>query len=217
MPAGKMSMYGKKKQTNEIKKLKSQVRKITKSIEHKSHYKYDSSDNIQNPKEDRLDTIGTFDLTLLEGQKITASSHSFNMKVEYLAANDIVYSKFRIMVVLPKAEVNLLFADVLQNVGNEYIFQGGYKSQDIPDNKKYKVLMDKTFVLSNRNPLKIIKYKKSWKNGKIITLNDEGALAASMATNDYRPQVLLYCLPNVNGSGSSASVFLQSKIRYTDL
>lgn len=206
-----------RRKPSEITKLKRQVRKITKSIEHKSHYKYDTMENITAATEDRLDTIGSFAMSQVEGQKITASAHSFNMKVEYQAANDIVYSKWRIMVVLPKSEVNLIFADVLQNVGNQYIFQSGYKSQDIPDNKKYTVLMDKAFVLSNRNPLKLIKFKKSWKTGKVITLNDEGALAASMATNDYRPQVLIYCLPNVNGSGSSASVCCQSKIRYTDL
>ena len=156
-------------------------------------------------------------MSLIEGQKITASAHNFNVKVEYQAANDIVYSKWRMMVVQPKAETNLIFADVLQNVSNEYIFQSGYKSQDIPDNKKYSVLMDKSFVLSNRNPLKLIKFKKSWKTGKVITLNDEGGITQAMATNDYRPQVLLYCMPNVNGSGSSASVHLQSKIRFTDL
>ena len=205
------------RQNKEIKKLKQQVKKISKSIEHKSMYFYDNKESINANTEDRLECVGSFDLALIEGQKITASSHSFNMKVEYLAANDIVYSKWRIMVVQPKAEVNLIFADVLQNVQNSYIYQSGYKSQDIPDNKKYSVLMDRTFTLSNRNPLKIIKYKKSWKTGKVITLNDEGGLAPAMHTNDYRPQVLLYCMPNVNGSGSSASVYLQSKIRFTDL
>ena len=201
----------------ELKKLKQQVRKITKSIEHKSIYFYDNKTNITANTEDRLECVGNFDLSLIEGQKITASAHNFNMKIEYQPANDIVYSKWRVMVVQPKAEVNLIFADVLQNVSNEYIFQSGYKSQDIPDNKKYSVLMDKSFVLSNRNPLKLIKFKKSWKTGKVITLNDEGGITQAMATNDYRPQVLLYCMPNVNGSGSSASVHLQSKIRFTDL
>ena len=207
-----------RRKPSEITKLKRQVRKITKSIEHKSHYKYDSVSNITGNTEDRLETLGTFDMsTEVEGQKITASAHSFNMKIEYQAANDIVYSKWRIMVVLPKTEVNLIFADVLQSVSNEYLFQSGYKSQDIPDGKKYTVLMDKAFTLSNRNPLKIIKFRKSWKTGKVITLNDNGALTPSMATNDYRPQVLLYCMPNVNGTGSTAGVYCQSKLRFTDL
>ena len=184
------SRIRKRRNNKELEKLKHQVKKITKSIEHKSHYKYDEKSNITTNTEDRLDTLGIFDMEKeVLGQKITASAHNFNMKVEYLAANDIVYSKWRIMVVLPKTETNLIFADVLQNVTNEYLFQSGYKTTDIPDGKKYTVLMDKQFVLSNRNPLKIIKFKKSWKTGKVITLNDEGALTPHLATNDYRPQV----------------------------
>lgn len=204
-------------QKKEIKQLKQQVKKITKSIEHKNMFWYDDKTSITTTTEDRLDCVGSFDLNLIEGQKITASSHNFNMKFEYQAANDIVYSKWRMMIVVPKSEVNLIFADVLANTGNGYIFQSARKSQDIPDGKKYNVLMDKSFTLSNRNPLKIVRFRKKWKTGKIITLNDEGGLSQAMHTNDYRPQLLIYCMPNVNGSGASASVHLQSKIRYTDL
>jgi hypothetical protein len=206
-----------KKQSSEMTKLKRQVRRITKSIEHKSHYKNDEAQFITGNLEVNLDPIGSFDLTQVEGQKITASTHSFNLKLEYLAANDIVYSKWRVMVVVPKAEVALILADVLQQISNEYIFQSGYKSQDIPDNKKYSVLMDKVFTLNSRNPLKILKFNKRWNTGKVITLNNEGVITSSLSTNDYRPQVLFYCMTNVNGSGSSATAYLQSKIRYTDL
>ena len=127
------SRIRKRRNNKELEKLKHQVKKITKSIEHKSHYKYDEKSNITTNTEDRLDTLGIFDMEKeVLGQKITASAHNFNMKVEYLAANDIVYSKWRIMVVLPKTETNLIFADVLQNVTNEYLFQSGYKTTDIP-------------------------------------------------------------------------------------
>ena len=205
--------------SRQVAKLTKTVKKIDKSVEHTNAYTYLTSGNMVGNTENDQHLIGSLP-TSIKGKKITATSHSVNLKFEYLAANNITYAKYRVLIVQPKAEVDLTLSDVLSNVSTANIFQCGYKTQDnnILDNKHYSVLMDKVFIQNSDRPMKIIKFRKKWKSGKVITLEETGGLlTASKDPNNYRPQILVYCMPNVNGTGASASYSAECKLRFSDL
>jgi len=213
----KRKRYERSSVSRRINTISKQVKKITKSIEHKSHYVSANSPNMTTLYTGVLDPIGTFGNDEVDGQKITATSHNFNLKCEFNTSNYYCYSKWRVLVVQPQDDVQLVLADVLHNVTQDYVFQSGYKSQNIEDNKKYTVLMDQSFMLNYLRPLKIIKFKKAWKTGKVITLNQQGLVTSSKGTNQYRPQIIYYCQPDANGSTGTAAIHMQAKLRFNDL
>lgn len=181
------------KQNQRLKKLENMLYKTieNKQVEYKNTGLNISSNGVRDGQFLQLiqgtadgSVAGVSTATARIGNSITLMRQQFNIDITQngnVAPIDD-WNRMRILIVEAlDGNQPILIGDVLQysnySTDGDLVFASPYTTKT-DTNRRYKVCMDKTYELNYRakGASRVVKYVKSWKNGKVVEFDDNNAL-----------------------------------------